>query len=104
MITDTNGLSPNLICLAPWATTGGADRFFSCPNSAGVDVSVGQRIRFRVSFVGGNDITLFFDGGVSSADSSVTVPVPEFGELALPSATVLMVIFVISYRRRRKLD
>jgi len=101
-ITDGNGLSPSVICTDTTSTPGGNNRSFGCSNGTGVGVVVGQRIRFRLSFVSGDNITLFFDGGVGSPDSSVTVPIPEFGDVALPSAGVLMLILLISYRRRRK--
>jgi len=103
-LTDSNGLSPSPICSVESPTTGGDNQPFQCSNDTVVNVSVGQRIRFRVDFLGGDPITLFIDGDVGSADSSVTVSVPEFGDLALPSAGVLMVILVISYRRRRRSD
>jgi len=85
-------------------TSGGDNQSFQCSKNTGVNVSVDQRIRLRVDFLSGSNITLFIEGGVGSADSSVTVPIPEFGELALPSAGVVIVILVISYRRRRKSD
>jgi len=103
-ITDTNGLSPNPICSVDSLTSGGDNQSFQCSKNTGVNVSVDQRIRLRVDFLSGSNITLFIEGGVGSADSSVTVPIPEFGELALPSAGVVIVILVISYRRRRKSD
>jgi len=103
-VTDTNGLLPSPICSVDSLTTGGDNQPFQCSNSIGVVIAIGQRIRLRVDLLSGNDIILFYDGGVGSPDSSVTVPVPEFGDLALPSAGVLMVILVVSYRRRRKSD
>src|SRR5437773_4159493 len=103
-ITDTNGLSPNPICSVDSLTSGGDNQSFQCSKNTGVNVSVDQRIRLRVDFLSGSNITLFIEGGVGSADSSVTVPIPEFGELALPSAVVVIVILVISYLLRRKSD
>jgi len=57
-----------------------------------------------LDFAGGDPIILFFDGDSPAADSSVTVPIPEFGDLGFPSVGAMIVIGVIVFRRRKQKD
>jgi len=98
---DGSGLSP--ICSGTLTTNGGNNQPFSCP-SGPVVIGNNQRIRLRLDFAGGDLITLFFDGDSPAADSSVTVPIPEFGDLGFPSLGAMIVVGVIVSRRRRRKD
>ena len=102
-ITNNDGSFPTLVCSVPSTTVGGNNQLFTCTSNAAVPIGAGQRIRLKVD-VSGSDITLFFDGDPPSADSSLTVPIPEFGELALPASAGVIVIVLVASRRRRRSD
>jgi len=101
--TDSDGSNLITFCSGTLTTNGGNDQSFSCPSPA-VVIGNNQRIRLRLDFAGGDPITLFFDGDSPAADSSVTVPIPEFGDLGFPSVGAIIVIGVIVFRRRKQKD
>src|SRR5437763_5062218 len=49
---------------------GGDNQSFQCSKNTGVNVSVDQRIRLRVDFLSGSNITLFIEGGRSEEHTS----------------------------------
>ena len=98
-VTGIDGTFRSLICWNNTQTSGGTDQPFDCP---GGDVSIAQdeRIRVQVEFVSGSPIVLSYDGNTASDNSSIIVPVPEFGDaFAISVATVILVV-ALSWRRR----
>ncbi len=102
-VTNNDGSSVTPVCSASSTTAGGNNQLFTCASNVPVPIGVGDRIRLKVD-VSGSDITLLFDGDPPSADSSLTVPIPEFGELAFPASASLVVIVLVVSRRRRRSD
>ena len=102
VVTNQDGSSPILIC---WdnKTTGALEQVFSC-NAGNIAIATNQRIRLRVEYISGLAVALAYDGSLPVNDSSLTVPVPEFGEAATPALAVAVAIFVLTLRRRRRTD
>src|SRR3989454_603598 len=98
-LTAQNGAFLALICWNNATTLGGPNQPFNC--SAGeVMISANERIRLRVEYISGPAIDLSYDGALSTQDSSMTVPVPEFGEIIAPTVVTAVIILILSYRRR----
>ena len=102
-VTAENGTSPALICFWNQSTTGGTDQSFSC-NGGNVSIDANQRIRLRVEFVSGLTIVLSYDGSVATQNSSIIVPVPEFGDFLAPVVITGILVLVLSSRRRRSTE
>jgi len=99
-LTGDDGLFIALICSRNTTTTGGVDRPFECP-ADDVSIAASQRIRLRVEFISGLPIELSYDGSVAANNSSIVVPVPEFGDgFAATVATVVLVLALSWWRRR----
>jgi len=101
-ITQMNGTFLTLVCENNTSTNGGVNQTFAC---AGPDISIGQnqRVRLQIEFVAGDPIVLSYDGTVTSQDSSILLPVPEFGEMFVSTVAVGTIILSLSCRRRRRI-
>src|SRR3989454_1129868 len=101
-VTQMNGTFLTLVCENNTSTNGGVNQTFAC---AGSDISVGQnqRVRLQIEFVSGDSIVLSYGGTVTSQDSSILLPVPEFGEMFVPTVAAGTLILFLSYRRRRRI-
>jgi len=101
-VTQMNGTFLTLVCENNTSTNGGVNQTFSC---AGPDISIGQnqRVRLQIEFVSGDPIVLSYGGTVTSQDSSILLPVPEFGEMFVPTVAAGTLILFLSYRRRRRI-
>jgi len=98
-LTAQNGAFLALICWNNATTLGGPNQPFNCSGGE-VSISANQRIRLRVEYISGPAIDLSYDGALSTQDSSMTVPVPEFGEIIAPTVVTAVIILILSYRRR----
>jgi len=99
-VTDQNGGSPSPICSATLTTSGGVDQPASCTGSA-VTVTNTQRIRLLIKVTSGGPIDLIYDGVALSRDSSLTVPIPEFGDASISILAVISLIIFLGLRRKR---
>ncbi|HYT16893.1 MAG TPA: helix-hairpin-helix domain-containing protein [Thermoplasmata archaeon] len=102
-VTESDGTSPAPICFWNQSTTGGTDQTFSCPGG-NVSLAASQRIRLRIEFVSGLPIVLSYDGTLAAQDSSIIVPVPEFGDFLGPIIISGVLVLVLSSRRRRSTE
>src|SRR5437879_442434 len=89
------------ICWNNTSASSGDNQSFSCA-AGDVIVAPTERIRLRVEFVSGQNITLSYNGNVTSADSSIVVPVPEFGDIFASTVSTAVLVLVFSYRRRNR--
>ena len=100
-VTASDGSLSTTICLVPITSSGGPNQTAEC-SGALTSVTTTQRIRLRIVVTSGGPITLSYDGNASSQDSSLTVPIPEFGDMTIPALSVgIMVPFLLIRRRRR---
>jgi len=99
-VTNQNGSSPSIIC---WfnRTTTAFEETFSC-NAGDVPVLANQRIRLRIQYISGTLADLAYDGTATSNDSSMSVAIPEFGDVAPSAIAVGVLVLVLSFRRRRR--
>ncbi len=100
-VTSADGSLPTIICSGTITTSGGPDLPASCSGSL-VSITATQRIRLRITVNAGGPITLSFDGTATSQDSSMTVPIPEFGGVAGPALSVGVAVLFLFIRRRRR--
>src|SRR3989475_5479104 len=100
-VTNLTGGSLTPICWNNTSASSGDNQSFSCA-AGDVIVAPTERIRLRVEFVSGQNITLSYNGDVTSADSSIVVPVPEFGDIFASTVSTAVLVLVFSYRRRNR--
>src|SRR2546422_3586963 len=100
-VTNLTGGSLTPICWNNTSASSGDNQSFSCA-AGDVIVAPTERIRLRVEFVSGQNITLSYNGNVTSADSSIVVPVPEFGDIFASTVSTAVLVLVFSYRRRNR--
>jgi len=101
--TQSDGSSAGAICsVARTGVSTGDNQLFECSANA-VSLAANQRLRLRVDFVAGTAVTIQYDGGPPSSDSSLTVPIPEFSDAAGPALVGGMLVLLVSSRRRRTL-
>ena len=99
-VTAQDGSSPDVICWDNKTTTSTSDQPFGC--SAGmVSILSNQRIRLRIEYISGTSVNLAYDGSATNQDSSLTVPIPEFGDGAFPLAAVGTIVLLLLIRRKR---
>src|SRR3989449_4230718 len=99
--TNSTAGSLTAICWNNTSASSGDNQSFSCA-AGDVIVAPTERIRLRVEFVSGQNITLSYNGNVTSADSSIVVPVPEFGDIFASTVSTAVLVLVFSYRRRNR--
>jgi len=98
--TVQDGTAPVSICPITTTVVSGDNQLLSCDAPA-ISLNQNDRIRLVVDWVSGSDLTINYDGGPPSTDSSLTVPIPEFSDLGGPALVGGVLVIMISARRRR---
>jgi len=99
--TQSDGTLALPICSVTQTVSTGDNQPFDCSASA-VSLAANQRIRLTVDYALGSNLTIQYNGGPPSSDSSLTVPIPEFSDIGGPALAGGMLVLLISSRRRRQ--
>src|SRR5256885_8776775 len=100
-VTASDGSLSTTICRVTITGSGGPNQAAEC-SGALTSVTTTQRIRLRIAVTSGGPITLSYDGTATSQDSSLTVPIPEFGDMTIPALSVGIIVPFLLIRRRRR--
>lgn len=90
---------PELIGSCTFTTTGDDVR---CPVTlvAQKIIASNQVIRIVVANSGAGTVSIVYDDVASTGDSRATLPIPEFGDIAIPVLAVIAVSVIVRRRRR----
>ena len=85
----------------PGVTTFGDDIQCVATGVAAKTLTSNQVVRVYIKNSGsGPTVSIAYDDSTSSGDSRATLPVPEFHEVAMPVATILLIVLVLRRRLR----
>ncbi|TLZ68655.1 MAG: zinc ribbon domain-containing protein, partial [Methanobacteriota archaeon] len=99
-VTSQDGSSPSLVC-GETKLTAALEETFSC-NPGAVLILLNQRIRLLIEYISGTVVDLGYNGNAATNDSSMSVPIPEFGDPGTLVVSVSVLVLVLSIRRRRR--